>query len=367
MNDLNLYKDACFTKSFYMLGNSLNKCYNCSYCRLIGESNKNIEYNLIPADINPLFTNLPVAVNLFFGDPLLQIDNTLSYIKRLEASKHKAPVVIITKGDFNVFPKLKFDLDLHFAFSTFGVNSNFDGGNLKRFENNLNIASKSDYKYSIEYRPVIYNINDSYNIIENIYKIANNYNVPIGFCGLQVNDDLKKHLNEQNISFEQYPGYDFGLKKAVSSDVENIFYGFSEQYNVPTFRKTSCLISYVHSMERDYNAHYYRPNEMRCSKCVMNDKCLNFKKNQDASNVSKINIPFEHEIIFKQKHECILHKKGICKFANNDCKNISGKMIKINQKITSSDLRVIKWLSGYTIDCDFIELEYLSDNWINSL
>lgn len=189
-------------------------------------------------------------------------------MRELENSGHKAPVLIITKGDFSKFPiEQKFNLDIHFAFSTFGIDSKYDGGKLKTFENNLKIVSKTNYKYSIEYRPVIRDINDSYDVIENIYKIASTYNAPIGFCGLQVSDDLKEHLRENNISFEPYNGYKFGLKKSVSKEVEDIFYELGEKYNVPTFRKTSCLISYTHSMNRDYNAHYYRPNEMRCSKC----------------------------------------------------------------------------------------------------
>jgi hypothetical protein len=363
-NLMNIYKEACFTKSFYMIGKSLSKCYNCSYCRLIGESDKLIRFDKIPSDINPMFTNIPVAINLFYGDPMLQIDDTIKYLKLLEQSYHKAPVVIITKGDFSKFPKLDLKLDLHFAFSTFGVDSEYDGGNLKTFENNLNIASTLKYKYSIEYRPVIKNINDSYETIENIYKIANKYNAPIGFCGLQVSDELKQYLLENDIQFEPYIGYEFGLKKYISNDVENIFYNLGEKYNVPTFKKTSCLISYLHSMERDYNAHYYRPNDMRCSKCVMKDKCLDFKKKQDNSNIEQVNIPFKHKIIFKDKHICTLHKKGLCKFAHNDCKNISGKLIKIDDKITTSDVRLIKWLTGYTVDCEFNELEYISNNWL---
>ena len=349
-----------------MLGNSLNKCYNCSYCRLLGEANQDIVFDKMPSDINPLFTNLPVAVNLFFGDPLRQVGMTIGYLKQLEAVNHKGPVIIITKGDFANFLVLDFKLDLHFAFSTFGIDSEYDGGNLKRFENNLELVSKTNYKYSIEYRPVIRDVNDSVEVIENIFRIAQKYKAPIGFCGLLVNDELKKHFADNNINFKQYDGYEFGLKKALSKDVEDIFYSLSEKYNVPTFRKTSCLISYCHSLDRDYNAHYYRPNEMRCSKCIMKGKCLEFKNKQTDSDIVTVDIPFEHEIIHKVKHQCILHAKGICKFANNDCLNISGKIIKINQKITSSDLRVIKWLTGYTVDCDFDEVEYISNNWINT-
>jgi hypothetical protein len=54
----------------------------------------------------------------------------------------------------------------------------------------------------------------------------------------------------------------------------------------------------------------------------------------------------------------------LCKFAHNDCKNISGKLIKIDDKITTSDVRLIKWLTGYTVDCEFNELEYISNNWL---
>lgn len=362
---MDLYKETIFTKSFYMYGKSLKKCFNCDYCRLIGEKNKEVISLNIPSDINPIFTNLPVAVNLFYGDPLLQIENTIEYLKKLEKAKHKAPVIVITKGDFSKFPIIMdFDLDLHFAFSTFGIDSKYDGGNLETFINNLELVSKTKYKYSIEFRPLIKGVNDSREVIENIFEIASRFNVPIGFCGLQVNDDLKTYFSQMGIDFKQYSGYEFGLKKVVSREVENIFYELSEKYNIHTFRKTSCLISYSHGMERDYNAHYYRPNEMRCGKCIMKDKCLEFKKKHDESDDVNVDIPFEYEIIHKNKHVCILHKKGICKYANSDCMNITGKVIKINQKITSSDLRVIKWLYGYTVDCDFDEIEFISKNWL---
>jgi hypothetical protein len=42
------------------------------------------------------------------------------------------------------------------------------------------------------------------------------------------------------------------------------------------------------------------------------------------------------------------------------CMNISGKLIKINEKITSSDLRIIKWLTGFTVDCEFSEKEFIN-------
>lgn len=363
---MNLIKELCLSKSFVMIGDSKNKCFDCQYCRAINDGE--IHYNTIPSEINPLFDKLPVVINLFYGDPMLQLSNTLSYLDKLEVSKHRAPVVIITKGDLSFFPDKKYNLDLHFALSTFGVNSKYDGGNTERFIKNLEYAKflneKYKYRYSIEFRPIINGINDSDEILESVFKMANDFNTSIGFCGLQLNDNLKEYLNKNNIVFKPYDGYTLGLKKALSKEIEDKIYNFSEKYNVPTFRKTSCLISYSHNLDRDYNAHYYRPNEMRCDKCIMKEKCLTFKRNNDLNDVKlDVELPFEYEFLTKDKHCCILYKMGECKFPSNDCKNISGKLIKIKDKITSSDLRVIKWLTGFTVDCDFTEVEFISNKW----
>jgi hypothetical protein len=64
--------NSYFTKSFYMLGQSLKGCFNCSYCRLTGK--ESADFSILPSEINEHFRKLPVAVNLFYGDPLLQID-----------------------------------------------------------------------------------------------------------------------------------------------------------------------------------------------------------------------------------------------------------------------------------------------------
>ena len=51
----------------------------------------------------------------------------------------------------------------------------------------------------------------------------------------------------------------------------------AKKFDVPVFRKTSCLISYTHNLNRDYNAHYYRPNEVGCNGCIMESKCKEYK------------------------------------------------------------------------------------------
>lgn len=357
---------ALFAKSFYLLGDTLDYCYDCKYCRLNGEKSEEKHYNILPSEINPNFTNIPVAVNLFYGDPLLQIDNTINYLKKLEHIKHKGPVIIITKGDFSKFPDIPFNLDLHIAFSTFGVDSPLDGNTMERFENNLKEIDKrkNNYKYSIEYRPIIYNVNDSIEAFDRVFKIAKEYNLAIGYSGLQGKPESVKIWKEQGINLQPYPGYRFGHKKIIDSKVIELFEKMAQSYNVPAFRKTSCLFSYVHNLPRDYNAHYYRPSELGCNNCIMQEKCNNFKENLPIENDLHDIIPFDYEIINKKDHICILKQKGICEFPTEDCAHINGNIIHIQETLTTSDVRVIKWLTGYTVDANFYESPKISEKWV---
>lgn len=366
MEKVNTTNLALFAKSFYLLGDTLDYCYDCKYCRLNGEKCEEKHYNILPTEINPNFDKLPVAVNLFYGDPLLQIDNTIEYLRKLEKAGHKGPVIIITKGDFSKFPDIPFNLDLHIAFSTFGVNSPLDGNTMERFESNLQQIKKrkNNYKYSIEYRPIIYNVNDSVEAFDRVFSLAKEYNLAIGYSGLQGKPESVKIWEEEGIDLKPYPGYKFGHKKIIDNKVMSLFEQMAKNYGVPVFRKTSCLFSYVHGLDRDYNAHYYRPSELGCEDCIMKDKCMSFKANlpeqQDLSGI----IPFEYEIVKKDKHECILKKKGICEFPTADCSRISGNILHIPEKITTSDVRVIKWLTGYTVDADFYESPEISEAWV---
>ena len=360
----NLINEACFAKSFMMLGNSLNFCFNCSYCRVGCEKNQKQEYLTLPCQINPYFTNIPIAVNLFYGDPLLQIENTIKILKILEEAKHKGPVIIVTKGDFSLFPDIPFNLDLHVAFSTFGVNSKFDGSTMERFESNLNQTKvrKNNYRYSIEFRPICYNINDSEEVFRKVLSLAKAYNMAVGYSGLQGKPESVKYWQKNNIELSPYPEFKFGHKKIISKEKQEMFQNLAKEYNVPIFKKTSCLFSYVHNLERDYNAHYYRPNEVGCSGCPMEQKCMSYKEHLQSKEFNEL-LPFKHTIVEKQNHECILKKKRICNFPTDDCSHISGKIIKTDEKLTTSDVRVIKWLTGMTVDSDFYESSKISNFW----
>jgi hypothetical protein len=100
----------------------------------------------------------------------------------------------------------------------------------------------------------------------------------------------------------------------------------------------------------------------------MHDKCFSFKNSLSLNKeLIKNIIPFDFDIIHKENHVCILKKKNICEFPSDDCSRISGNIIKIEQKLTTADVRVIKWLTGYTVDADFYEESFLSKEWKNNI
>ena len=363
---MELFKDVYFSKSGMLVGKELRHCFDCTYCRVHnGELLNYTKY--LPTDLNPAFIDIPVMVNLFYGDPTLQISETVNILDRLEESKHQGNVIIITKGNMEIFPNKKWNLNLHFGISTFGLNSKYDGSTIERFENNLSICKDRGLSYSIEFRPIIKNINDSDEVFNYVVSIAKKYNVGIGYCGLQVSDETRERLSREGIIFEPYnEKVGFGLKKFISKERDNAFRNITHSQNVDVFKKTSCLIAASNHVP-DYNAHYYRPNEVGCPDCPNKKICQEYKENLFKNpNIEKLKsiIPFKFELVDKVDHVCTLYQNGLCQFPSNDCMHISGKMIKIDDEITTTDVRLIKWLTGYTVDAKFIESPYMSRAWL---
>lgn len=374
----NLLTDYYFLKSFYCMGKEHEICYNCAYCRARNKCNKK-EYFVAPSDINPLFTNIPVVINVFYGDPLIYILDTIKCLSVLKEAKHQGPVIIITKGDMSN-PKIKeiFDKDwglkIYFGLSVFG-NDEFDGaGTLDRLRSNLKVCRELSkfypYAYGIEYRPIINGINDSEELMRKIFHLASYYYTGIAYSGLQVEPELEIYIKENNLPFTPYEGYEFGMKKNISKEVEDRLKHLSSEYMVPIFKKTSCSISYFLNIGRDYNSHYYRPNEMGCKNCPNKEICLKTKctndliENIDEEYLSKL--PFGLKFVHKEDHQCRLHREGLCKFPSDDCMHINGTLLTTDRVLTTSDVRLIKWLTGYTVDADFVESPYISEDWLKN-
>lgn len=363
---MELFKDAYFSKSGMLVGKELNNCFDCAYCRVHNGERLNFT-KYLPTDLNPNFINIPVLVNLFYGDPTLQTDETIDILDKLEKAGHEGHVIIITKGGMNKLAKNWWPLNIHYGISTFGINSKYDGSNIERFEKNLNICKNNKLSYSIEFRPIIKNINDSDEVFNYVVSVAKKHNVGIGYCGLQVSEETRERLQREGIVFEPYnEKVGFGLKKFISKERDTSLRNIAHSQGVDVFKKTSCLIATANHTP-DYNAHYYRPNEVGCPNCPNKKICQEYKENlfnnPDIWKLRSI-IPFKFDLVDKVDHVCTLYQNGLCQFPSNDCMHINGKMIKIDDEITTTDVRLIKWLTGYTVDAKFIESPYMSKAWL---
>ena len=358
------------------MGQQHDKCFDCAYCRARGKEH-NDGYFTAPSELNPLFTYLPVSLNIFYGDPFIYLNDTERCLDILEKAEHKGPVIIITKGDLmhnlKFFKKSPYDpprewnLNLHFGLSFFGNEKYDKAATINRLVRNLEFCKYykrgRNFTYNIEYRPLINGINDDEATIESVFKLAQRYHTSIAYSGLQVEKELEDYIKEKKLPFKPYEGYDFGMKKNVSKEIEQKFRAFSVQYNVPVFKKTSCAITYARGLDRDYNAHYYRPNEVGCPTCQNKAKCHLFKRENVKCDILD-KLPFDLKLVWKEHHSCRLHREGLCKFPSPDCLDINGWLLQTDRELTTTDVRIIKWLTGFTVDAKFVELPYMQEDWL---
>lgn len=341
-----MIEDIYTVKSFAVLGDSLKTCYNCDYCR--ADDNINYSYHLLPSKINKLFKNLPIAVNLFYGDPILQLDNTINLLRDLDNDNHSGIVILVTKGKLVKLPKLNINLHI-------GITIGPDKISQDNFEHNLDMANKSGYKFSIEYRPICKDINDSDKFIEYVISKAKEYNTCVSYSGLQL---PPKPLDQK---YQPYDNRQFSGQKYIGKNIEDKIQYFAKLYNVPIFKKTSCLLSYMHNLDRDYNAHFLKPLGVGCKNCSNYNKCSIFdpiKLNMD--------LPFDYNIVKKDNYMCSFVRNGLCKIPNKECLQMKGYFLQPKLKtITRGDARIIKWITGCMIDNveELIETPFISDFW----
>ena len=337
--------DLYTMKSFIAMGDSLKKCYDCDYCR--ANDNNEYHYHILPHSINPLFKRLPIAVNLFYGDPTLQWENTIEILKILEENNHEGIVMIVTKGKLKEIPKMNLKLQV-------GISFGLDIISQSNFEHNLEISKNSWYKFNIEYRPICNGINDSFETINYIFSMAKKYGtIPIAYSGLQL------PTKELPAKYIPYDNHVFSGQKYIGKEIEKLIRELSLAYDIPIFSKTSCLISYMHGFDYDYNSHFLKPIGVGCKECINFEKCNGFR-------FKNIELPFEYEIEERENYTCSFVKNGLCKFPNKECLNMKGFFIKPKLKsITRGDARIIKWLSGCMADGvdELIETPFISDFW----
>lgn len=342
-------------------------CYRCPYCILTSKEHlcdKNLEKilpydnNLAPTEVHPILENIPVSINNYFGDPFLQYDDTLKKLEHLESKKHKGIVCIITKSEIKreQLDKLKsFDLNLHILYSVCNT-SNFDGPSYDKRIQTLQRIVEKGLNVSLEFRPLINGINDNSENIENILKNAKELGIKdLAYGGLMGTKEVLSFLKIKGFSPKIPRGYDSWSpnKKLMNKDTRAFLEKRCRELGFNSFRKTSCLLSYRYDLERDYNNHFYRPQDYACDNCQMHDKCFSFRNNLKEGTVSDLleEVGIKgYELAREKNIICDLYEN--CSSKSDSCNRMQGLVLKLNKTITMGDESLLKWITGCIIKSD---------------
>ena len=209
----------------------------------------------------------------------------------------KNPVLLITKGYINKtqveeLASLKLNLVILYTFS--GLSEILENRSEKeQIETMKNISQNKSIKLINYYRPVIEGINSSEECIEHVAKIVSKYCSASIISGIRLNTYLCNVLDKLGIYIpKEYDPDHKVLLPETFNRVNDVFERVDSNY--PTFKKTSCGISYI--LKRpDYNGHsariyYCNPTCKSYNICIGTSKigfckpnCPNFKRCKEES------------------------------------------------------------------------------------
>lgn len=211
-----------------------------------------------------LLREFPVAVNNFYGDPVIQWKNTCERLQYLARQKHSGPVGIITKAklsDANIARLKEFQeagLRLVVFCSISELKDYERVPQEPRYENlaKLRAAGIPNIAYI---RPMTPPYNTSDETITKIVSSLVNANADaVVLAGFRGDDALVKDMNpDQKIQWTM-------RVKILTKDVYERFKEECSRQGMHLFMRTACAIVYVLGDERPFNPYYNSPNLCKC-------------------------------------------------------------------------------------------------------
>jgi hypothetical protein len=231
-----------------------------------------------------LLQEIPVSVNNFYGDPMIQWDDTCNKLDNLLTYGHKGPVSIITKGVITEerAVKLKEYCDKGLALIVLVSISE-----LPQFEKipsqhrytNLKLLNKHGVPNIAYVRPMVPPYNTSNEIIDKIFKnidetgckyvVASGFRGDDNIVGDMSPDDRKKWVLRV---------------KLMTGEIFDRINANSEKLGMHLFTRTSCGVAAVLGLPQ-YNPYYYSPSLVKCKEtnCPLIGVCKPVTKPKEGS------------------------------------------------------------------------------------
>ncbi|KKW33150.1 MAG: hypothetical protein UY76_C0008G0023 [Candidatus Uhrbacteria bacterium GW2011_GWA2_52_8d] len=248
-------------------------------CETIEEVSDSIEQGEVTEETKEnwreILRQLPVAVNNFYGDPVIQWKNTLEKLGSLETSRHAGPVGIIMKGKLTerTVAQLKEykdrGLNLVTLISISELPEMEGTGSEHRYEN-VRLLEQFGIPAIAYIRPMMPPFNTSEEIIDKIFsklqEAGCKYAVTSGFRG----DEALVHKMSPDAQVQ------WAMKvKVMPGEVYQRIKLHAEKYGIQLFTRTSCAVSVATGEQDTYNPYYNSPKLVKCKElnCPIQDTC----------------------------------------------------------------------------------------------
>ena len=299
-----------------------------------------------------LLLDFPVAINNFYGDPLIQWENTCKRLNILVEQKHIGPVGIITKSkitDNRINDLVDFrnkGLNIVVLCSISELVDFEKAPHDYRYENirKLNTAGIPNIAYI---RPMVPPYNTSPGTIDHIISnLAKVHADAVCLSGFRGDDELVNDMSPDD-------KLEWTMRvKLLSKDVYERFKVGAEANNMHLFLRTACAVAYVLGLKSPFNPYYNSPNLCKCSElnCPLLSTCKRSTDVKDGSLEFLSFLGFDVEIQYKDGNElCYVegdNRLG-CLSCCTTCYNLKVPRLYVkNKDINLGTLTFIRFLTG---------------------
>lgn len=232
-----------------------------------------------------ILRELPVAINNFYGDPVVQWKNTIEKLENLEKNRHAGPVGIIMKGKLNeekvaeLKEKKEKGLNLVTLISISELPDMEGTGSEHRYEN-IKMLAENGVPTIAYIRPMMPPFNTSEEIIDKIFsklkEVGCKMAITSGFRGDEAL--VNKLTPDEHIEWAM-------RVKVMPGEIYQRIKKHAEKNDIQLFTRTACAVSAATGEEKTYNPYYNSPNLVKCKElhCSIQDTCAPLHEPKEGS------------------------------------------------------------------------------------
>lgn len=301
--------------------------------------------------IKQMFKQIPIALNNYYGDPVIQWDNTMMKIKQLNEEHHQGPVAIITRGliDEKMAKELKENSNnlpkLIVLPSLSGLPKHIEPASHTHRYKTIENCVANGIPVMACVRPLIPELNGSEEILDEMFRKTKEAGCNhITISGFRGDDALVKDM-------ELEEKHEWSLRiKIMSKDVAERCTRLADKYEIDLSKRVSCGVAKALGDDSSFNPYQYCPNLAGCDTCSIKNTCV------AETNVNHETIEFLKSIGFDVEYKtgrdtavCRVtpDKRTKCPSCCTCCFIVNmPKLYLHNENVSLADLTFLRFFTG---------------------